>query len=124
VTVVRRRSAHRRLVADGHTYLWWVRHSHAEPECQEIVTLRRYGTPGHARIAFRTGPGGIVGGGAYLHGGAVVRAGSVPGAGAYLNLHRPATARALLDEVLAAGWEPGEEREFDGWEVVDAVLGR
>jgi hypothetical protein len=145
VTVARRRDAYRKLVAGGHTYLWRVRHSHAEPECQEIVILRRYGSPGRARIVFRAGPGRLVGDGAYLHRRAVLRTGSVPGGEshpggetrsggearpggetdpggeAYLNLNRPGVARALLDEALAAGWEPGEEREFDGWEMIDAT---
>jgi hypothetical protein len=143
--MARRENAHRRLIADGHAYLWRVRHSHAEPECQEIVTVRRYGSAGHARIVFREGTGRAVGG-PYLHTGAVVRIEAGPagepalnagsdsrtgsaagtarpgGTRRYLDLSRPGVVRALLDQALAAGWEPGEEREFDGWEMFDAAL--
>jgi hypothetical protein len=112
------------LIAGEHTYLWKVRHHHnrdmnAEPpvtDCKEIVAIRREGCAGHVRIFFREGPGHVVGGG-YLHSGGVVRGSD----DTYLNLNRPAVAGALLDEALSRGWNPAEDAELDGWELVDAV---
>ncbi|GAA0917665.1 hypothetical protein [Nonomuraea longicatena] len=45
---------------------------------------------------------------------------------AYLNLHRPGVARALLDEALERGHDfaTAESIEIDGWELVDGALGR
>ncbi|MFC5834210.1 hypothetical protein [Nonomuraea insulae] len=53
-----------------------------------------------------------------MHAGGVMRAGD----GAYVNLSRPAAARAVLDEVLRRRW--GEDVELDGWAMFDAVLAR
>lgn len=79
--------------------------------------LRLEGSPGVMRIAFGSGPGLVVGGGGWgAHDGGVSRV-----SGGYLNLHRPATVRALIDEVLADGhgFRPGAE--LDGWRLFDAA---
>ncbi|MFE1171608.1 hypothetical protein [Streptomyces sp. NPDC058773] len=116
----------RRLVADGRSYLWTLRHSHCVPDsgrsadCCQTLTLypQPAGTGGPLRIVFAEGPGRYVPGGAPLGSGDV---GYVRGAS--LNLHEPGAVRALLDAASARGWQPGErqEVEIDGWPLLDAV---
>ncbi|MEV6839714.1 hypothetical protein AB0N17_35335 [Streptomyces sp. NPDC051133] len=114
----------RRLVADGRTYLWTLRHSHSMADngrsCHETLTLypQPSGTGGPLRIVFTEGPGRYVPGGAPLGSGDVgfVR-------GACLNLHEPGAVRALLDAVSARGWKPTERRmlEIDGWTLLETA---
>ncbi|MEV7026273.1 hypothetical protein [Kitasatospora sp. NPDC093558] len=113
------------MVADGHVYLWTLRHSHRAlddgraAECRETLTLHPQpaGTGAPLRIVFADGPGRYVGG-APLGSGDV---GCVRGAS--LNLHEPGAVRALLDAASACGWRPGEQRaaEVDGWSLLDAA---
>ncbi|MET7331804.1 hypothetical protein, partial [Nonomuraea sp. NPDC005650] len=57
------------------------------------------GAPGQLVIVFHGGPGRLVNDGMFLHNGGVLRTSDR----AYLNLHRPGVARALLDEALERG---------------------
>lgn len=93
-------------------------------DCRQTLTLypQPVGTGGPLRIVFAAGPGRYVPGGAPFGSGDV---GFIRGAA--LNLHEPGAARALLDVVLAGGWQPGERRavEVDGWFLLEpAVAGR
>ncbi|WP_327289225.1 hypothetical protein [Streptomyces sp. NBC_01198] len=120
----RKESAARRLVVGDSTYLWSVRHAHHVvnangTHCVESVVLRRDGDHGSLRIAFVPGPGRYVPDG-FLPSGAVSTGDGV------LNLHKPGTVRALLDEALARGWDPGSPNgeTLDGWTVFATVLAR
>ncbi|MEU7023486.1 hypothetical protein ABZ990_22890 [Streptomyces sp. NPDC046203] len=125
----------RRLVADGHVYLWRLAHSHDVPDgssgrpenCRETLTLRPEeksgaGSPTALRIVFAAEPGRYVPGGGYLGSGDV---GFVHG-DIDLNLHEPGAVRALLDEALARGWRPAHGRvaEIDGWTLLEAAVER
>ncbi|MBP8531660.1 hypothetical protein [Streptomyces sp. MK37H] len=117
----------RRLVVDGDTFLWSLRHTHRtlndgrHTECRETLVLRLFRARGELRIAFRSGPGRTVPGGFPTASGVV---GTTEGG--YLNLHEPGTARALLDEALARGWRPDDptRRELDGWALFASVGNR
>ncbi|GAA3738745.1 hypothetical protein HDA32_005261 [Spinactinospora alkalitolerans] len=78
------------------------------------------GSQDAVRVAFRAGPGRLVGDGTAMHSGGVVRAGD----GAYLNLHRPGTVRAVIDVPGALGRDLDRAAEVDGWSLFDAVLRR
>ncbi|MGW6577036.1 hypothetical protein ACWGAN_33355 [Streptomyces sp. NPDC054945] len=116
----------RRLVADGHTYLWTVRHGHRVLEdggCRKTLTLhtRPSGTDRLLRLVFDEGPGRYVAG--FTTGSGEV---GENGIGA-LNLHEPGTVRVLLDAALARGWRPAEQREererrVDGWTFLEAAV--
>ncbi|WP_262061394.1 hypothetical protein [Streptomyces sp. STR69] len=117
----------RRLVANGRTYLWSLRHSHTDTDtepagCVHTLTLRPQpaGTGGPLRIVFAAGPGRYVPGGAPLGSGDV---GYVRGPS--LNLHEPGAVRALLDAATAQGWLPRPEEpqiaELDGWPLLEAA---
>ncbi|MFJ8104672.1 hypothetical protein [Streptomyces sp. NPDC096132] len=107
----------RRLVVDPTTtYLWTVRHRHGDGQpCRDVLTLSRDGV--HTRIVFREGEGRYVGGGAYTH------SGGVGDRHHHLNLHRPGTVRALVDEATRRGLLDSAG-ELDGWELFAAVVGR
>ncbi|GAA4935892.1 hypothetical protein ACFPM3_06095 [Streptomyces coeruleoprunus] len=117
----------RRLVVGGETFLWSVGHSHKVlgngryEGCTETVDLRRFKARGRLRVLFRSGPGRWVSDGYMMVSGAVATED-----GRHLNLCEPGTARALLDEALARGWEPDDPvvRELDGWSLFDAVAER
>ncbi|MEU3775548.1 hypothetical protein AB0F11_20470 [Streptomyces sp. NPDC032472] len=118
----------RRLVADGRTYLWSLRHGHSElpdggptaRQCRQTLTLspQPAGSGGPLRIVFVAGPGRYVPGGAPLGSGDV---GYLRGPD--LNLHEPGAVRALLDAALAGGWQPEDRRpvELDGWPLLEAA---
>ncbi|ARE72607.1 hypothetical protein ACFVZ8_26580 [Streptomyces sp. NPDC059558] len=113
----------RRLVADGRTYLWTIRHGHRvldDDGCRKTLTLRSHpsGTGGLLRFVFDEGPGRYVSG--FTTGSGEV---GESGVGA-LNLHEPGTVRVLLDAALARGWQPGERREVkvDGWTFLGAAV--
>ncbi|MCX4513745.1 hypothetical protein OHA27_26175 [Streptomyces sp. NBC_01619] len=122
----RRSRKPRRLVVDGRTYLWTLRHDHCVREsgrsadCRETLTLfpQPSGVGGPLRIVFAEGPDRYVPGGFPMGSGDVgfVRGGS-------LNLHEPGAVRALLDAACARGWQPGERRavEVDGWTLLEAA---
>ncbi|MFJ9520982.1 hypothetical protein ACIRPK_22345 [Kitasatospora sp. NPDC101801] len=117
----------RRLVADGHVYLWTLGHSHRPAEngsasgCRETLTLypQPAGSGGPLRIVFDEGPGRYVPGGFPLGSGDV---GSTHGGA--LNLHEPGTVRALLDAAVSCGWQPQHPSavELDGWPLLEAVV--
>jgi hypothetical protein len=114
----------RRLVTDGWTYLWTLRHSHRvlddgrHADCRETLSLHPQppGGGGPLRIVFAEGPGRYVSGGFPMGSGDV---GYVRGAS--LNLHEPGAVRALLDVASARGWRPEERRsvELDGWGLLE-----
>ncbi|SDE24413.1 hypothetical protein [Streptomyces prasinopilosus] len=114
----------RRLIADGHAYLWTLRHRHSVADsgrsCRETLTLypQPAGTGGPLRIVFTEGPGRYVPGGAPLGSGDV---GHIRGAS--LNLHEPGAVRALLEAASALGWQPEERRvvEIDGWSLLETA---
>ncbi|MEY2248875.1 hypothetical protein AB8A21_39140 [Streptomyces sp. BF23-18] len=82
--------------------------------------VAREGTPGVIRIVFDSGPDRVVGGGGWgAHEGGVSRV-----HGGYLNLHRPATVRGLIEEALADGRHFGHAGHADGWRFFDAVAAR
>ncbi|MFD3555036.1 hypothetical protein ACFWWA_23530 [Streptomyces goshikiensis] len=112
----------RRLVADGRTYLWTVRHGHRvldDGGCRKTLTLRTHpsGTGGLLRFVFDEGPGRYVSG-------FTTGSGEVGAAAGALNLHEPGTVRFLLDAALARGWDPEERREakVDGWTFLEAAV--
>jgi hypothetical protein len=85
-----------------------------------VVVFAREGSPGVIRLVFASGPDHVVGGGGWgAHDGGVGRI-----SGGYLNLHRPAAARALLEEALADGTRFGHAPHVDGWRFLDTVLTR
>ncbi|WUW26941.1 hypothetical protein OG521_38870 [Streptomyces sp. NBC_01463] len=106
--------------------MWTVRHSHRKDQdgrsvdCRQTLTLspQPAGTCGWLRIVFDEGPGRYVPGGAPLGSGDV---GFIRGPD--LNLHEPGAVRALLDVVLARGWQPEERKpvEVDGWSLLEAA---
>ncbi|MFD0274007.1 hypothetical protein ACFVHB_08835 [Kitasatospora sp. NPDC127111] len=120
----RRSGKPRRLVADGRTYLYSLRHHHdvlddgRSERCRETLTLypQPAGSGGGAlRIVFADGPGRYVPGGFPLGSGDVGYT-----RGASLNLHEPGAVRSLLDTALARGWQPGGRTvEVDGWSLLE-----
>ncbi|MFG2750639.1 hypothetical protein [Streptomyces xanthophaeus] len=119
----RKYSSTRRLVADGRTYRWGVRHGHRVLEdggCRKTLTVYADppGSGGLLRLVFDEGPGRYVSG--FTTGSGEVGA---VGIGA-LNLHEPGTVRVLLDAALAAGWRPDERRQtrIDGWTHLGAAV--
>ncbi|MYT73595.1 MULTISPECIES: hypothetical protein [unclassified Streptomyces] len=118
----RNRRKPRRLIADGHTYLWTVRHTHDVTDqgraCRETLWLhpQPVGSGPSLRIVFAAEPGRFVPGGAPLGSGDV---GYVRGAS--LNLHEPGAVRALLDAASARGRRSEGRRpvEFDGWSLLE-----
>ncbi|MEC3996802.1 hypothetical protein VSR01_26145 [Actinacidiphila sp. DG2A-62] len=118
----------RHLVVDGETFLWSVRHEHQEhrehgcgrlyDDCREVLTVRRPGALGVARIVFAGGPGRFVPDGGATPSGAVGTR-----RGPWLNLHEPGTVRALLDALLSRGGLTCRDRtdEVDGWTLYEAA---
>jgi len=122
----------RRLLVGDDTYLWSVGHAHrveyvqsgrsqgrpAYKDCRDLVTIRRFGARGRLVLSFLGGPGRRVSDGC--------GAGGVVGSrvSGWLNLHEPGTARALLDQALASGWQPDDPatKEIDGWVFFDTVV--
>ncbi|MFJ6836983.1 hypothetical protein [Streptomyces sp. NPDC091209] len=121
------RRRYRHLIIGPERYRWWVSHQHVpDPEpgsvagysCREVLTFAREGSPGVIRVVFASGPDRVVGGGGWgAHEGGVSRIG-----GGYLNLHRPATVRAVIDEVLADGRPFAHDTHVDGWLFFEAAL--
>lgn len=102
------RSPPRRLVIDGAPFICSVRRGpvSADPAC---TVLSAYGAGRRLRIRFAADPAS-----GRLSGDAGLATGSVRTAdGQWINLHRPAVMRALIDAGLAAADVRGDER--DGW---------
>ncbi|PZG03659.1 hypothetical protein [Nonomuraea aridisoli] len=126
--MVRRDKAYRRLVVGERVYRWRVGHAHVRDGsgCREVVAFRAEGVPVRLTVVFAEGPGPLsgrasAGAGCILHTGGVLRSAD----GAYLNLNRPAVARALLDEALSDDRGcPAGDLELDGWPLMGAVLSR
>ncbi|MBR7831225.1 hypothetical protein KDK95_33270 [Actinospica sp. MGRD01-02] len=112
-----RNRSHRLLTADGHTYLWRVRHRHHEG-CDEILTIRRLASLSGKALHFRPQPGfGIPDGGTSAAG--VI----ADDAGRRLNLNEPGVVRVFIDALTADQW-PITDRRFlhlDGWPWLDAA---
>ncbi|MGN5391668.1 hypothetical protein [Streptomyces sp. JL7001] len=115
----------RRLVVDGHTYTWSVRHSHSRPgggarDCCESLTVHLTGARGHLRMVFREGPGRLVPDGYWVSGEVSLSTSES------LLLHEPGTVRALMEEARARGWRPDgpSGMEIDGWTLFEAALRR
>lgn len=102
---------HRLLVAADQSYLWRVRHQHNEG-CEEVLTLRRIGSPSARILRFRSRPGFSVPDGG-------VSAAGVVGddRDRWLNLNEPGVVRAFVDALSAADWPAGDRltRDLDGW---------
>lgn len=120
--MARNRRHSRRLLVGDECYRWSVRHVHHLRDgrysgCREVLVIRRDGAHGCLRIEFPDGSDGTASGG-YLHAGGLVTA-----AGRYLNLHHPGTVRALLDQALAAGWDPDASAPWteNGWRMLDTT---
>ncbi|MFF1395679.1 hypothetical protein ACFVZD_17935 [Streptomyces sp. NPDC058287] len=123
--MVRNSKKARRLVVDGETFLWSLRHAHQVEEgqffeCREILTISLFGAGGRLRIVFREGAGRVVPDG-FAPSGSVGVVG-----GGWLNLHEPGTVRALLDEAVSSGWQPSDpsSEQMDGWALFDVVASR
>ena len=109
-------------MVDGATFMWSLGHSHRAlgdgryEECCENLDIRLFRARGRLRIVFRAGPDRFVADG-YL-----VPSGAVGTEERRLNLHEPGTARALLDEALARGWQPDSPvaHQIDGWTLCGA----
>ncbi len=115
----------RRLVVDDQVFLWSLSHTHQAlgggryQDCCEVLQLRLSRSPGRLRITFRAGPGRSLPDGLGPSG----LVGTGPDT---LNLHRPGSARALLDEARARGWRPDSPlpEETDGWPLLTAITTR
>ncbi|MFC1415707.1 hypothetical protein [Streptacidiphilus cavernicola] len=114
----------RHLTIDDRTYLWSLRHTHHAladgtcEDCCETLSIRSLEGRGGLRIHFPYGPDWLVPDGYPQPSGTVgTRDGRT------LNLHEPGTVRALLDEAIRHGLNPGEPttEELDGWTLFDAV---
>ncbi|WP_195911073.1 hypothetical protein [Streptomyces kaniharaensis] len=122
---MRRSRKARRLVVGDETYLWTVRHAHDVEDgyhyrdCREILTLRRHGAHGRLLLVFLGGEGRLVPDG-------YGPSGVVGTGGHWLNLNEPGTARALLDEAVARGWDAAGPAavEVDGWAYFTPVAAR
>ena len=102
---------YRLLVAGDQRYLWRVRHRHVDG-CEEVLSLRRVGSPSARVLGFRARPGFSVPDGG-------VSAAGVVGddRGRWLNLNEPGAVRAFVDVLEDAEWPAGDvrNRELDGW---------
>lgn len=114
----------RRLTIDDRTYLWSLQHTHhaladgTSEDCRETLSIRSLEGRGGLRIQFSHGPERLVPDGYPQPSGTVgTRDGRT------LNLHEPGTVRALLDEAVRRGRNPGGliAEELDGWTLFDAV---
>ncbi|MFJ5071633.1 hypothetical protein ACIQC7_34975 [Kitasatospora sp. NPDC088556] len=114
----------RRLTIDDRTYLWSLRHTHhaladgTREGCCETLSIRSLEGRGGLQIQFSHGPRRLVPDGYPQPSGTVgTRDGRT------LNLHEPGTVRALLDEAVRRGRNPGGliAEELDGWTLFDAV---
>ncbi|MBC3844020.1 hypothetical protein GXW82_38950 [Streptacidiphilus sp. 4-A2] len=93
---------------DGDSFFWSVGHDHQAlgngryQDCRDTLSLRLARANGRLLITFPE------------------TSGTPP------NLNRPGTARALLDEARAQGWQPARDpsRELDGWSLLEAAATR
>lgn len=108
------RSPPRRLVIDGAPFICSVRRGPVTADPAWTV-LSAYGAGRRLRIRFAADPAS-----GRLSGDAGLATGSVRTAdGQWINLHRPAVMRALIDAGLAAADVRGDER--DGWALLAVV---
>lgn len=112
----------RRLFVGEATFLWSTAHEHEVApsgfgDCREVLTIRRYGSPGRLIVEFAASDGRFVSDGCAPSG--IVSTVD----GRKLNLHEPGTVRALLDECEADGWDPisPQTKRIDGWSRFDAI---
>lgn len=102
------RSPPRRLVIDGAPFICSIRRGPVSADPAWTV-LSAYGAGRRLRIRFDADPAN-----GRLSGDAGLATGSVrSAAGQWINLHRPAVIRALIDAGMAAVDARGDER--DGW---------
>ncbi|MCF2529290.1 hypothetical protein [Yinghuangia soli] len=104
----------RELRIGAQVWLWSVHHRH--PPCQEVLSLRREGSPAVLRLVFAERGGRFASGG-YAH------SGLVGSADAALNLHEPGVVRRFVDAADALGLPAAgrNETEIDGWPLFDTL---
>jgi hypothetical protein len=102
---------HRLLVVGDQSYMWRVRHQHVDG-CEEVLRLRRVGSPSARALGFRSRPGFSVPDGGTSAAGVVG-----DDHGRWLNLNEPGVVRAFVDALGAADWPAGDLRshDLDGW---------
>ncbi len=107
------------LVVDAERFAWSV--GHRPEDGGETLRLRREGSRGQLLVVFSSGGGHLAADGHPMHAGLIQHAD-----GRQLNLNQPGVARAVLDEALALGWQPGAPgpARLDGWSLFDAVAQR
>ena len=108
-------SLHRKyrvLVVGENTYLWQVRHRH-RTECEEILSIRRVGSPSRRTLYFRPGPGFAIPVGGWGSAAGVV----YDDEHRCLNLNEPGTVRVFVDILAESEWPAADRRaaELDGW---------
>lgn len=123
----------RKLVFDGATYLWKVKHEHHVLEqtdplvgrCREVLLVRRVEPKGRAlRIEFADTATCHAG---YPEAGVVWQTGSSEGNVVSANLNLPRMVRAAIEVCLAQGWQPdspSSPSRLDGWPMVTEIISR
>lgn len=103
---------HRVLVVGGVAYLWSVRHRHSL-HCEEVLSIRRVGSPSRRTLCFRAKPGFAIPVGGLGSAAGVV----IDDSDRALNLNEPGTVRAFVDILTASEWPATDRRarEIDGW---------
>lgn len=106
---------YRVLVAGEHTFIWRTTHCHVRG-CEDILTIRRSGTPSGRALHFGDKPGFLPSGGAYSEAGVVA-----DDKRRWLNLNEPGVVRAFIDALCEAGWQATDRSylHVDGWEWFD-----
>lgn len=102
---------HRVLGVGEGSYLWSVGHRHTE-NCEEVLSIRRAGSPSRRTLCFENRPGFDIPLGGPSAAGVVT-----DDADRTLNLNEPGTVRAFVDVLTASEWPETDRRasEIDGW---------
>lgn len=99
------------LVAGEGSYLWSVGHRHTKT-CEEVLSIRRVGSPSRRTLRFENRPGFAIPLGGPSAAGVIT-----DDADRTLNLNEPGTVRAFVDVLTASQWPETDRRawEIDGW---------